>query len=566
MSTDDRRFTLVYNGEIYNAVELRRELASRGHTFRGRCDTEVVLRGYAEWGPQLLDRLNGMWAFAIWDRQRRQLLLARDRLGIKPLVYSSTRTGLVFASEIKSLLASGKVDRSLDLTALPAYLSGFVVPEPYTLLAGVKRLPAGYYLIVDGSGLRQVRYWDCNVEEEEDRGSHAYQVAIQELLADAVQRQLVSDVPLGSFLSGGIDSALVTRLAASNDRSERLRSFTIGFPGGAHDERPQAAALSAVIGTRHMEEVVRSHEVGAVLPDLLAAHDEPSQSLIQSFFISRFARQHVTVALSGIGGDELFSSYPAHVLANAMAHFDRLPRPLRTVATAFAGVMPFTRWRRIAALARMHSDDRASQRFLPIGDSVCRRQVLTPDLRANLDLELPVHHVMEHFSRSMARHPLNRMLYVYVKTYLSDELLRTMDTMSMLNSLEVRVPMLDHRLVELAMRIPARHKMRFTTGKLILRQVARNLLPVSTIQKAKRGFNVPLDVWLRDELRDMLRDVLSTSALRRRGVFEPTIAAQLVQRYLDGDPRVAQTVMMVLTFELWAQGLLTSPQSLTAET
>jgi len=557
MSTEDARFTIVYNGEVFNAGELRDELQGRGHRFRSRCDTEVVLRGYAEWGPAVLDRLNGMWAFAVWDRAEKRLFLARDRLGIKPLVYAERGETFVFASEIKALLASGYVGRDLDPTALPHYLSAFVVPEPYTFFRGVRRLPAGHHVVVDAGGARETRYWDCAFEEEPDAGRAAYREEVRALVEDSVRRRLVADVPLGSFISGGIDSGMVSTVAARSV-SEPLRTFTLGFEGSAQDERPAARRLAGALGTRHTEDVVTAHEAARALPDLLAAHDEPSQSLIQGYFVCRLARRDVTVALSGVGGDELFSSYPTHRVVDMLARLDRVPGPLRGAALALARLLG-GRGGRLAALSAMEPDRRVSRWLLHQTDAATRAAVIAPDVRARLDLDGPARHLEEHYARARARHPLNRLLYVYAKTYLPDELLRTLDSMSMAVSLEARVPLLDYRLVERAMRIPARHKMGLRTGKLLLRDVASGLLPPGTMTRGKRGFAVPLDVWLRRELMEVIRDVLSEAATRRRGIFDPAAVSALVHRYLDGETRLSQAVTMLFAFELWARRVLDAP-------
>ncbi len=352
MSIEDGAFTIVYNGEIFNAAELRRELESAGHRFRTRCDTEVVLRGYATWGEDVVQRLNGMWAFAIWERAARRLFVARDRLGVKPLVYAETPDGLVFASEIKALLASGLVERRLDPAALPHYLSAFAVPEPYSLVAGVRRLRAGHVLTVDGGGVHEREYWDCAPDGEADRGFSAYVEEVESLLEDAVRRRMVSDVPIGVLLSGGVDSRTIAAFA-SRAVGERLRTFTLGFDVPGADERGAARAAANALGAEHYEQLLDARGAAAQLPDLIAAYDEPGESLVQNHVISQFARRHVTVGISGVGGDELFASYPTHVVVNMLGRFDTLPDPLRAGVTAASGRAPVRQLRRFAELAAM---------------------------------------------------------------------------------------------------------------------------------------------------------------------------------------------------------------------
>jgi asparagine synthase (glutamine-hydrolysing) len=558
MSTEDGRFAVVYNGEIFNADDVRRRLEGLGHGFRSRCDTEVVLRGYVQWGPEVVAHLNGIWAFAVWDRRTRGLFVSRDRLGVKPLVYADTSNGFVFASEIKALLASMLVGRDLDLTALPHYLSSFVVPEPYSFFRSVRRLSAGHSLLVTPTGTREMRYWDCGFEEEDDRGFRVYQRGVHELLEDAVRRQLVSDVPLGVFLSSGLDSGMVAALAA-REMGEPMRTFTLGFEGSPADERAGARRLAASIGARHREAVVTARDAAASLPDLLAAHDEPSQSLIQAYFVSRLARPEVTVALSGLGGDELFSSYPTHRVVDVLARLDELPSAIRRGLLALARAVGGERGRRLASLAEMPPDARVTHRLLHQTGAPTREALLTHDVRNAVDLGGPARHLEEHYARTSARHPLNRLLYVYLKTYLPDELLRALDSMSMAHSLEARVPLLDHRLVEYAMRMPARYKMSLLGGKRLLSRVAREILPASSMVSRKRGFSLPLAIWLRGELTETLRDTLCRPALERRGVFDARTVGRLLDSCLRGDARSIQPVMMLFAFELWARRCLDAP-------
>ena len=550
MSTEDGACTVVYNGEIFNAAEVRGALESAGHRFRTRCDTEVVLRGYREWGPAVLDRLNGMWAFAIWEAPKRRLFLARDRLGVKPLVYANTSDGFAFGSEIKSLVASGLVERRLNLDALPFYLSAFAIPEPFSLVEGVRRLPAGHTLTVDPDGLREHRYWDCALPEEDDRGRSAYREEIEELLDDAVRRRLVSDVPLGVLLSAGVDSNLVATLAARH-LAEPLRTFTLGFGISGSDEREPARRLAAALGADHTEELVASDSVAKRLPALLEAYDEPGQSLLQTHVVCELARKKVTVALSGLGGDELFSAYPSHVVANMLARVDRVPKRLSVPLLAIAKRVPLGSLQRAARLAAMAPDERASQRLMHQTSAGLRSELLAPDVRASVDLEAPVRHLESHYERAAGSHPLNRMLYVYVKTYLPDELLRASDAMSMQHSLELRTPFLDYRLVERAMSIPAHHKMRGRTGKLVLRDIGERVVPVEA-QRRKQGFSPPLGAWLRGELRDEVEQALGTDTVRSRGIFEPAAVERLVKGCLDGDDRLVPPVMMLYCFEEWA--------------
>src|SRR4051812_40517431 len=548
MSTEDGACTVVYNGELFNTDEVRAELQSAGHRFRSRCDTEVVLRGYRQWGDAVVERLNGMWAFAVWDATRHRLLLCRDRLGVKPLVYAETPVGLVFASEVKALVASGLVERELDPGSLPHYLSFFAVPEPYSLVRGVRRLRAGHLLAADMDGARERQYWDCALSEDEvDRGADQYRQEVRWLLEDAVRRRLVSDVPLGVLLSAGIDSNLVAAFAARHT-DEPLRTFTIGFDQPGMDERGPARVAARALRAEHTEAELGVRAAIAELPDLLEAYDEPGQSLLQTHVVSALAARDVTVALSGLGGDELFSAYPTHVVANLLARLDRIPRGLREPALAAASVVPNRRLQRLAELSAMVPDDRATRRLMHQTDAALRSDLLVPELRSTLDLEAPARHLEHFFERAPGRHPLSRMLYVYVKTYLADELLRASDAMSMHHSLELRTPFLDYRLVEQAMRIPARHKMRATTGKLLLRDIASEVLPAAVLGP-KRGFAPPMGRWMGGELQERVRDRLAGPVVARRGVFDPKQVEQVVSRCIGGGGGPLPPGVMVYFFE-----------------
>ncbi len=498
-----------------------------------------------------------MWAFAVWDRPRRRLFLARDRLGVKPLVYADRPGGLVFGSEIKALVASGLVARELDPTALPHFLSAFAVPEPYSLVAGVRRLRAGHALLADADGVREYEYWDCALPEEEDRGADAYAEEVGALLEDAVRRRLVSDVPLGVLLSGGVDSQTIAAMAAREAGTD-LMTFTLGFDVAGADERAPARAAAAAIGARHHEDVLDARAAAADLPALIAAYDEPGESLLQNHVISRFARRRVTVALSGVGGDELFSSYPTHVVVNLLGRFDGLPSALRSGVLAAGRAAPVRRLRRFAELAALNPGARVSRELLHQTPAALRTQLLAPELRAGLDLDGPRRHLEEHYARAQSQDPLNALLYVYLKSYLVDELLRATDAMSMWSSLEIRTPFLDYRLVEAAMRMPARHKMRLREGKLVLREVAARTLTTPTASR-KRGFSPPVGTWLREALREQVRDALSEPAVRRRGVFDPQSAQRVFAGALAGDARMVPPTMMLYAFETWAQRWLDAP-------
>lgn len=556
ITIEDGAFTIVYNGELFNTASLRRDLESRGHRFRTRCDTEVVARAYAQWGAAALERLDGMWAFAIWDRDRHSVFLARDRLGIKPLVYAASSGAVIFGSEIKALMASGLIEPELDPTALPHYLSAYAVPEPLSLFQRVRRLQAGHAMMLSPDGPHEFQYWDCAMPEEPDRGRTAYKEEIAALLEDSTRRTLVSDVPLGVLLSGGVDSRLLATYASRH--TSHLETFTLGFDDPAFDERPSARAVAVALGSQHHEDTVSVKEGSAYLRSLVESYDEPGQSLMQTHLISRFARRSVTVALSGVGGDELFAAYPTHVATNVLARLDSVPSIARTAIARTATLAPARRLKRLAYLSSLPPDQRVTDELFHQTTSSLRSDLLSDSVRSEVDLAGPATYLADHLSRAQSEHPLNRLLYLYLKTYLPNELLRAADAMSMLNSLELRVPFLDHHLVERAMVIPAAHKMRFRKGKLVLHDIANSTLtdPTSGI---KRGFAPPLGVWMGGELGEQIADTLTQSAIQARGIFDPDTAGTLVRRCLAGDQALVPAVMMLYSFEVWAQHWLRAP-------
>ncbi len=554
----DGAYTIVYNGELFNTADLRTRLEGLGHRFRTRCDTEVVVRGFAQWGRSVVEHLNGMWAFAIWDDANRSLFLARDRLGIKPLVYAEHEGTFIFGSEIKAVMASGLLSPELDPTALPHFLSAFAVPEPHTLFRGVRRLEAGHAMTVSARGVESYQYWDCALPEEADRGRAHYREEFTELLESAVRRTMVSDVPLGVLLSGGVDSRLLATFASRE--TSALETFTLGFDDPAHDERPAARAIARRLGTQHHEAEMDLGQGAAALRSLVEVYDEPGQSLIQTHFISRFARERVTVALSGVGGDELFAAYPTHVATNVLARLDQLPSAVRGPLTTGAALAPMHRLKRLATLSAMPPDQRVTHELFHQTTAELRAGLLSAEIAACVNLSGPVEYLVEHLSRARAVHPLNRLLYLYLKTYLPNELLRSADAMSMWNSLELRVPFLDHNLVERAMAVPAHHKMQLTKGKLLLHDIANSTLEDPT-SRIKRGFSPPLATWLRGELGEAVAETLSRDAIRARGIFDPDVATRTVRRALDGDTSLVPATMMMYSFEVWAQHWLDSPRS-----
>jgi asparagine synthase (glutamine-hydrolysing) len=551
ISNEDGSVWVAYNGEIYNFNELRAELESCGHRFRTHCDTEVIVHAYEEWGDDCVARFNGMFAFALWDERRQRLLLARDRMGVKPLAYVRRGRRLWFASEVKSLLEDPTLTRDLNHEALIGYLSFFAVPEPQSLFKEVERLPAAHLLIFEKGETRLKRYWDVEFNEDRSRSERDWLEQLEALLEDAVRIRLISEVPLGAFLSGGIDSSLVVAMMAR--AKGEVKTCSVEFQPG-YSEARYARLVADRFQTQHAEHRITRDQAWRALPRMIWHHDEPSQSLIQSYFVSQAARERVTVALSGLGGDELFSGYPSHIAAQRFHYLDRLPRGFWRAARF---VTAHTKSRRAARLKRffgsmmMSPAERFAGRYLHATEAQDRARLLSPEMMATANLDAATDYLRERFARATARDFRNRVLDVDQKTYLVNELLRAIDSMSMAHSLEVRTPFLDYRVVEMAARMPVRMKMRGFTTKVALRKLAGRLLPREVSTRAKRGFTVPIDNWLTPASESFVRDHLAAETMRRRGYFDAAHVTALLDDHFAGRADRSQWILILLTFELW---------------
>lgn len=560
LSNEDGTIWIVYNGEIYNFTELRPELEARGHRFATNTDTEVIVHLYEEMGERCVTQLNGMFAFAIWDEKRQRLLLARDRLGKKPLHYALTANGLVFASEIAAILDDDCVERRLNTVALPQYLRLWYTPGAETMLQGIMRLPPAHVLVCENGKIRRQRYWDVDFSQKLDLSEEEWKARVLALLDDAVRRRLISDVPLGALLSGGIDSSLVVALM-SRHSSRPVKTFAIGFDDEAYDELPYARAVAQHLGTEHYDEIVRP-DAAAVLPKLIRHYGEPfaDESCIPTYYVSRLTRQHVTVALSGDGGDEGFGGYPRIARYAAFDSVSSLRGLMSGQARALvrsprATAFNAQDWRRFG--------DELAFRMREIVDPVERyanawtiwkdgvQDILTPAVRSQAAASRTLAALRDPWQRSRGWEVFDRLLYLDIATYLPDDLQVKIDIASMAASLEVRAPFLDYRLVELAASMPASLKFANGQTKVLLRRVAADYLPGGIAQRGKQGFSMPIAAWLRGELRPMMEDLLLDAECRQRGIFEPAVVAYLVRTHLSGQRDFCRHIWPLLIFELW---------------
>ena len=549
---EDGRIWIVFNGEIYNYRQLRDELNAHGHRFYTSSDTETIVHAYEQWGAAAIARLRGMFGLAIWDARDHALLLARDRIGIKPLHYAVAGGRLYFGSEIKSLLEAPDVPRDIDVDALNHYLSFLYTPRDASIFSSIRKLPPGHTLTWRNGTAAIERYYELPADEDY-KGSDEDAVAeLREVLAGAVRSHLVSDVPLGAFLSGGIDSSLVVGLMAEASPT-RVKTFSIGFDEPAFDELEHARRVARHFDTDHHEFVVKPDGV-AILDRLIAHFDEPfaDPSAIPTWYVSELARRHVTVVLSGDGGDELFGGYDRYVPDPRVLAFDRYsPRAFRRVATIAAARLPHGArgknfLRHVGRTKRGRYLD--AIRFFSADE---KDALLSPDVVARLRDRDPEVELAAHFARYAALPWPSQMMRFDAETYLPEDVLTKVDRMSMAHSIESRVPLLDNDVLEFASRLPSRLKIRNGLRKFVLKAVAASILPRDIVERRKQGFGVPLSVWFRGRLRELFADTLRSQGSLQRGYFDPAFVRRILDEHLSGRRDHSFRLWQLVVFDRW---------------
>jgi len=554
---EDGTAWVVFNGEIYNYRELRRDLEGRGHAFYTATDTETIVHLYEDKGARCVDDLRGMFTFAVWDERTRSLLLARDRLGIKPLYYVEAGGRLAFASELKVLLQLEEVERRIDWTALSHLLAFMSTPESQSIVAGVRKLPPGHVLTASAErGIRVQRYWDVAFQPDRARSEDSLVEELRALLVEAVRLHMVSDVPLGAFLSGGIDSsAVVATMAGLSGRP--VKTFSIGFPDAGFSELAEARRVAEAFGTEHHELVLEPDVLG-VIDDLARSLDEPfgDSSAIPTYMVSKLAAEHVKVVLSGDGGDELFAGYDKYVVEGRERAWRHLPSPVRAVLRSVAQALPERmRGRRFLG----HVSLPGPERYIDAVSLFRREQVrrlLRPEVHELLDGYDPWAPEAERLRLTGSdTHWLSSLQALDLRTYLPLDILTKVDRMTMAHSLEARPPLLDHKLVEFAARVPPELQMQNGATKALFKRALRGILPAETIERPKRGFAIPLGRWFRGGLGGFVEDLLLSEGSRCRDVFDPTQVRRLVERQ---DPRESMGLELwtLLSFELWCRTFL----------
>jgi asparagine synthase (glutamine-hydrolysing) len=553
---------IVFNGEIWNYKQLRQELLEKGHRFRTNSDTETIIHAYEEFGVECVARLHGMFGFAIWDSPRQRLLLARDRAGKKPLYYTQVDGDVLFASEIKSLLCHPRVKRAADTQALADFLSVRYVPAPATLFEGIYKVLPGHWLLCENGKLHQECYWDFTFSKTESRPIEEYLTGIRQHVHRAVEERMMADVPVGALLSGGVDSSIVSGIM-SKLTPHKVKTFAVGFDHPDYSELPYAKLVSQHFGTDHYELVVKSSDLTQYWPLLTWHRDEPvsEPSDLGVYLVSKLARQHVKVVLSGEGGDELFAGYPKYVVDWMARYYHILPAPIRDqLISPLLERLPYS-MRKLKMAARNLSQP-TPQRWMNwfgVFNGPLKELLLSQATKDAIDLD-----ASREFRRWLTRNPqrddLSAMLYLDTKIWLPDNLLMKGDKMTMAASLEARIPLLDYKLTEYAASIPSHLKIRFFRAKYLLKRAFADFLPEPILTRKKMGFNVPTGIWFREGQRGLMTRLLLSERLRSRGYFNESFIAKMVRDHLEGKTNYQAQLFTLASLELWFRVFIDTPQ------
>jgi asparagine synthase (glutamine-hydrolysing) len=567
MTNEDGTLWITYNGEIYNFESIRRELEERGHRFRSATDTEVVLHAYEEWGVECLRRFNGMFAFGLWDERRQRLWLVRDRIGIKPLFYARLADRFLFGSELKAVAAHPEFDRRLDLEALSYYLALNYTPAPYTLFAQARQLLPGHYLLVDAAGNVETKeYWDLSYDESRHPGEARCLAELDEQLHEAVRLRLVSDVPFGAFLSGGVDSSSVAYWMA-REMDVPLKTFSIGFGEPSYDEVEYAREVAQRLETEHYERIVTA-DAATILPKVVWHAEEPTadSSMLAVYYLAQMAREHVTMTLSGDGADDILAGYETYQAYYLHRLLRAVPTWLRRgVLTPLVSVLPVSdskvswdfKLRRFIAGADYSPED-AHAVWRMIFDADQRERLLSPNAGAKGNDADAIALYRGYFGKTNARDPLNRMLYVDTRFYLPNDMLVKIDRMTMAHGLETRVPFLDHHLVEFVATLPSSLKLRrYLQKKYLLKKTMRSRLPERVLRRKKQGFNVPKVRWIKGELKSFVRDHLSPLKVRNTGLLDERVVTALLDDHFEERADNSHQIWCLLTLVIWLEQFTT---------
>ncbi|MFQ5887594.1 MAG: asparagine synthase (glutamine-hydrolyzing) [Candidatus Hydrothermarchaeales archaeon] len=560
MANEDESIWITFNGEIYNFREIRRELEGKGHRFKSNSDTEVIIHLYEEMGTRCLERLNGMFAFALWDNNKNSLFVARDRIGKKPLHYVLYNGGIIFASEIKALLKHPKVSKEIDLKSLNKYLTYEYVPAPNAIFKAIKKLEPGHYLLYRNREIQSSQYWDIPLVDNpiSYKTEAEYIEELRGTLEKAVRSRLVADVPVGVFLSGGIDSSLVAAFAAR--ANQQLECFSIGFDEPSFDESNHARKVAEALNVKHQLKVFNMREMLEglhMLPEIL---DEPlaDASLLPTYLLSKFTSQNVKVVLSGDGGDELFAGYPTYQSHRLVTYYDSLPAFLKTALKAMASYLPVSH-------RNISTDFKIKQFLKGVGVSseirffiwmgafidIEKKDLLSDELKVELRNHNTYEDIFGYINESRLTKDLERILYLSMKLYLQDDILVKVDRASMANSLEVRCPLLDHEFVEFVSGLPTVYKLNGLKTKYLFKKAAKGILPEKIVHRPKKGFGIPISHWLAGELKDFMLDYLGEERIKRQGFFNFSYINNLIEGHLAKKSDNRKLLWPLLVFQIW---------------
>lgn len=568
IANEDKTIWIVLNGEIYNYLELREHLQKKGHQFSTKSDVEAVIHAYEEYGEACVEKLRGMFAFAVWDSNKEKLLIARDRVGIKPLFYTQINGSIIFASEIKAILQYPDIKREIDWRAFDAFFTLSYIPAPLTIFKDIYKLLPGHIIVCEKGHIRVEKYWDIYYQPDYKKSEDYFIDGFMGLLEESVKIHLMSEVPLGAFLSGGIDSSTVVSLMAKNNNSQ-VNTFSIGFGGnvgGYCDERQYARLVAQRYHTNQKEFEVKPDFI-KLMDELVGAFDEPfaDDGMIPSYYVCKLAKEYVTVALSGLGGDELFGGYERYLGFSLSNRYERLPRFFRDrVIAPIISQLPESKTRRgvlqyaptinhlkrFIRASNLPSDHRYFS-YVSILDEKRRKDLYSSDVQDEIDFSWVNNHLTSYYNSENARNPLDRVFYQDTKTYLPEDILAVTDRMSMHHSLEVRVPFLDHKLMEFCATIPAEMKIRHLKKKFLLKKGVAHLLPSEIINHKKQGFVGPMSTWLQNDLKEYALEILSESSLRRHELFNSKTVSNILEEHFAGKETHDTLIWALMVFETW---------------
>ncbi len=564
---EDHSIWVVFNGEIYNYKSLREDLELKGHKFYTSSDTETIVHLYEEYEEDFLNKLNGMFAIALWDKNKNKLLLARDRVGIKPLYYSINRDRILFASEIKALLQAPDVSKDLNFKALDYYFTFLSIPSPDSIFKDIHKLQPGHFLVADKGRITIHRYWNklpCPASNnKKNEKKEFYSERLLEILEDSVKMRLIGDVPIGAFLSGGIDSSTIVALMSKLTNSQ-VNTFSIGFEEEDANELDYTRKIAQYYDTNHHEFIVKP-DIVQLLEELVWYFDEPFavSSAVPTYLLSKKTREHVTVALTGDGSDELFAGYPRYWWDKTASYYNLLPLFIRKRV-----IWPIIRSLPSSTKSPALNNIRKTKKFIKLGnlpspyqyleyltffDRESKEKLYSDDYKAEFRGIDPLDVFNEYFTEVEGNDVLSQRLYLDMKTSLPDEMLMKVDRMSMAASLEARTPFLDYRLVEFAMDIPSRYKLKQNKLKYILKCAVSGLVPDEIIHRKKHGFHVPIDKWFRKELKSFCREILSDDNMKHHGLFDSNYVDKLIKIHLEGKENLGHHLWSLIVFNLWYQ-------------